>query len=248
MPTWRGWESRWNQQQTGYRPYKAMSLEVMMDLIAQKVPNTGGRVLDLAAGLGTITGQMIHRWPQIAIVAVDLDPVLLQIGQGLYAQYPQVEWMSADLRDSHWHRGLTPGFDAVVTASALHWLDLKTLSRLYQDIFHLLKPGGYFLNSDHMRIDAGPLLLESVDAARKIKMRASRPSGYEDWDQWWNAVSTDPRLGPLMAERSRRFGSTMDADIEASSGWHLGVLRSHGFHDAAVVWQWFHEALIMGVR
>lgn len=248
MPSWQEWERRWNAQQRGYRPYKMMSLEVMMDLFSQRIPKAGGRVLDLAAGMGTITGEIIHRWPQLSVVAVDLDPVLLQIGDGLYPNHPQITWVTADLRSPSWHRALVPGFDAIVTASALHWLDSERLSDLYRDIYQLLKPGGYFLNSDHMRIDAGSTISESVAAAQKGRLRHSRPADYEDWDQWWHAVSMDPQLGPLMTERARRFGSTMDADSEVPGGWHVTNLKAHGFQDAAVVWQWLHESLVMGVR
>lgn len=247
MPSWQDWEARWDRQQAVYRPYKAMSLEVMMDLLAQVIPRAGGRVLDLAAGLGTITGEISRRWPDAAITAVDLDPVLLQIGQGLYGDRKGITWVARDLREPDWIGGLATGFDAIVTASALHWLAPNTLERLYGDIHALLKPGGYFLNSDHMRLMAGLPLGNAVSAAKAWRVQVSKAPDAETWDGWWYAIGQDPNLGPLREERTRRFGQVVDVDFEASSEWHLKHLKSVGFQDAAVVWQWFDEALVMGV-
>lgn len=184
MPSWQDWETRWHRQQAGYRPYKAMCLEVMMDLKAQVIPNTGGRVLDLAADLGTITGQILRRWPEVRITAVDLDPVLVRLGQGLYGESAGITWIARDLRNPDWNDGIAEGFDAIVTASALHWLE-----HLYRDLHALLGPGGYFLNSDPICLGASSRLVNALEAAKKT----SKAPDAETWEEWWHAISQDPK-------------------------------------------------------
>ena len=57
--------------------------------------------------------------------------------------------MRVDLRKKRWTDIVGGPFDAIVSATALHWLSPAQLGRLYKQFAGILKPGGIFLNADH---------------------------------------------------------------------------------------------------
>src|ERR671930_444727 len=95
---------------------------------------------------------------------LDLDPVTLSLARGAFEGNPRVEVLELDLREPAWTAGLGGPFDAVLTATALHWFHEKELLGLYQALTTVLRPGGVFANRDHMPIE-DPALAAAADEA-----------------------------------------------------------------------------------
>jgi phospholipid N-methyltransferase len=78
--------------------------EIANDLAVMARLNCGGRVIDLAAGIGVLTHHMLlqEQWDTRADakhhVCVELDPEFVEVGQKLL---PQVEWICGDIFDAH---------------------------------------------------------------------------------------------------------------------------------------------------
>lgn len=200
---WKGWQRRWDRQQERYLPYREQSLEALVRCVEAVVCGQG-RVLDLACGCGSVTACLLNRVPKLQVVGVDIDPVLLRIARGAFAGDARVRWIDRDLRDPRWAADLEPAsFDAVVTATALHWLEESVLSRVYCDVAGLLRPGGVLVNADHM-----PLRSEVLSGAgsRLYAERFEAAADREDWDGWWEAISRKAGLADALEERERRFG------------------------------------------
>ena len=79
---WHGWLRRWDMQQTGYLPDREARFNAMLDVLAVLFPEEFVAV-DLACGPGTISQRLLARFPKARCVAVDLDPILLAMGQGV---------------------------------------------------------------------------------------------------------------------------------------------------------------------
>lgn len=84
--------------------------------------------------------------------------------------------------------GIAEGLDAIVTVSALHWLEPKTLEHLYRDLHALVKPGGYCLDSDPMRLGARSRLVNGVEAAKARRVKTSKAPDAASWEEWWDAA------------------------------------------------------------
>jgi len=82
---WSSWLRRWDAQQSLHLTTREERFTIMLDTLAATVAadNDGAIVaLDLACGPGAISQRLLARFPAARTYAVDLDPVLLAIGQG----------------------------------------------------------------------------------------------------------------------------------------------------------------------
>ncbi|SFG53798.1 Methyltransferase domain-containing protein [Planifilum fulgidum] len=77
---WKAWQRRWDRQQERYLPYREQSFEAMVQCVAEAARGRG-RVLDLACGCGSVTERLLKGIPEIQVVGVDIDPVLLKIAR-----------------------------------------------------------------------------------------------------------------------------------------------------------------------
>jgi SAM-dependent methyltransferase len=142
------------------------------------------------------------------------------------------------------------GFDAVLTATALHWLAEPDLTRLYADLARLVRAGGIYCNADHMPLVGAPRLSAAVNAATvRLQEQARAASGALDWDSWWAAAAAEPALAELMIERGGLFeGTGHPVEFTPPATWHVTRLRHGGFAEAAVIWRDRADGVIAAVR
>ncbi|WP_329561661.1 class I SAM-dependent methyltransferase [Kitasatospora sp. NBC_01266] len=244
---WEDWQRSWDQQQEWYLPEREERFRVMTDLV-EAVGGATPRVLDLACGTGSISRRLLTRLPGARSVGVDLDPALLAIAEGSFAADPRVELVTADLRDPRWTAALPEGpFDAVVTATALHWLDTPDLLRLYRELAGLLRPGGLFLNADHCPQPDTPLLNAADRAQQQLRQQQERAAGVLDWAQWWQAAAAEPRLAEQVAARSTVYRDHKDGAIHPVE-WQTAQLREAGFSEAGLAWRSVSDAMVAAIR
>ncbi|MET9390781.1 class I SAM-dependent methyltransferase [Streptomyces sp. NPDC006624] len=244
------WVERWELQQQRYAVDREERFTVIADVVEHV---TAGRsaaplVVDLGCGPGSLAARLVRRLPDAEIVAVDRDPLLLELGRTHHpdaARYVDAEigapgWV--------WTLGLDRPLDAAVSTTALHYLDRETLLRTYRQLAVLLRPGGVLVNGDHLPQDhTGPAAI----AAHVGRCHAGRQRVFthEDWGSWWAAVARDPELTDLLAERRRRV-SPVDAarPAELPLSAHLDLLREAGFSQAGPVWQYGDSCVVVAVR
>ena len=153
---WAAWQESWDRQQEWYMPDREERFRIMLDMVEALV-GPAPRVLDLACGTGSITARLLARFPEATSTGVDLDPALLAIAEGTFAGDERVSFVTADLKDPHWTAKLPhDSYDAVLTATALHWLHREPLAALYGRVAELVRDGGVFMNADHMIDDSTP--------------------------------------------------------------------------------------------
>jgi SAM-dependent methyltransferase len=205
---WRRWLDRWDAQQPGYIPEREARFLAMFDVLEVMLPPEFLAV-DLGCGPGSLARRLLDRFPDVRCCAVDLDPVLLAMGQAVHGTIGgRLTWVDADLREADWAGQFgTPRVDAVLSTTALHWLPSDVLARLYRQVGGLVREGGVFLDGDTIRF--GPALPSfrrlGVALEQRIRERAHTHQGVEDWEGWWAALVAEPAAAELFAERRRRF-------------------------------------------
>ncbi|MFG3175294.1 class I SAM-dependent methyltransferase [[Kitasatospora] papulosa] len=244
---WQSWQESWDRQQEWYMPDREERFRVMLDMV-EAVVGPEPRVLDLACGTGSITDRLLKRFPRATSTGVDLDPALLAIARGTFEGDDRVTFVTADLKDAAWTERLPhEAYDAVLTATALHWLHSEPLATLYGQIGGLVRDGGVFMNADHM-IDTGTPRINAAERAhRHAAMDRARARGAVDWADWWALAAKDPVLAEPTAERFAIYGERADGDMP-SVHWHARTLREAGFAEARAVWASPSDSLVLAVK
>lgn len=244
---WAGWLERWDRQQEGFLPDREERFSVMLDA-CELVAGTSFRALDLASGPGSISQRLLQRFPEARACAIDIDPVCLSIGRGALGDLGgRLQWFEGNLIAGEW-TSLLPQepFDAVLSTTAIHWLTTEQIEQLYGQLAGILRPGGVFLNGDHMQFDSGESVAGRYASARRDRIAAkSAVSAVEGWDQWWAEIAKEPGMPELLAERERRFGPR--PTVPTTLKQHIAALRGAGFSEVEVIWQKGDNRVLMGV-
>jgi SAM-dependent methyltransferase len=248
------WVRRWDAQQERYIADREERFRVVADVLAWSLRRSSGpgrsdgsgrrpRVVDLGCGPGSLSTRLVAELPDVEIVGVDADPLLLGLGaeSGLRT-------VRADLTDPEWPAatGLAQPWDAAVSSTALHWLQPDALRELYRTVAARLRPGGVFVDADH-RTHTDPVASELARHVRDARAERAGVTGNEEWGAWWEAVLADPELGPLVDARSATA-------IAHSGGSKLTLeqqrvaLREAGFSTVTTVWQCGDDFVLVAVR
>jgi tRNA (cmo5U34)-methyltransferase len=111
------------------------------------------RFCDLGAGDGGFAELLMDAFPESTGVLVDFsEPMLRAAEQRLANKQGRWEIVRGDLATPAWREGLPAGdtYEAVVSRLAIHHLPDERKQALYREAFELLRPGGLFLNWEHV--------------------------------------------------------------------------------------------------
>jgi SAM-dependent methyltransferase len=242
------WQRSWDRLEEGLVPDRERQIGVLLDVV-EAVAGSAPTVIDLACGTGTITCRLLDRLPRARSIAVDVDPVLLAIASATFADDDRVRVVRADLRDAAWGDALPESqVDAVVTATALHWLAEDAVRRLYRDLAVVVRRGGVVAHSERMPSDdlprLGPALAE-IDQHRQ----EGRDDRRARWDAWWDQASREPALQAAMTQRRAVFETTYPTEeFSPPADWHITTLTDAGFAEAGLVWRSGAAAVVAAVR
>jgi trans-aconitate methyltransferase len=242
------WQLSWDRQQRAYLTDREERFALMVDVLEAVATGPSPIVLDLAGGTGSISVRVLRRLPEATTMLVDVDPVLLTIARAGLDDRSSV--IAADLRSPRWIEALPrPGLDAVLTATALHWLEQERLRALYREVHDLLVPGGVFINADHMPAgELGSTMEQLAVWAQARRQAAFAARAAISWSQWWEHVARDPVLGPRFVEREAVFGGLHPVEFLPPVSWHLEALRAAGFSEVGTLWRGGDDAAVLARR
>jgi ubiquinone/menaquinone biosynthesis C-methylase UbiE len=119
-------------------------------------------VLDVGAGYGVVTEEVLAAFPAARVTLQDYSPAMLdQARRRLADRTDRLSFVLCDLFDPSWPRDVGGPFDLAVSAIALHNLGSREkIFACYPAIRNLLKPGGCFLNCDRFVDGVGEHMTE----------------------------------------------------------------------------------------
>ena len=247
---WRHWLNRWDIQQMGYLPHREARFNAMLDVLEALMPEEF-IAIDLACGPGSISQRLLNRFSKARCIAIDLDPVLLTMGQAVLGDMAgRLRWIEADLMTIDLISQVgEPQVDAVLSTTALHWLPTARLLQIYQQLGCWVRPGGVVLNGDN--IPFAPHLSTFQNVANAMSQRRQKGAfglqGMEDWEHWWLSLAKEPRIKDLLEERNRRF-VWKGAEEHPICELHEAGLSDAGFQEVGVIWQHMDDRVLMAVR
>jgi SAM-dependent methyltransferase len=240
------WLQRWDAQQERYVPDREERFRVVIDVVGEVTGGGPASVVDLGCGPGSLSQRLAGALPDVRVVGVDADPLLLGLGQANAG--PRVRFVEADLANPGWAdaTGLPGPWDAAVSSTALHWLTPADLGQLYRTLAENLRPAGVFVNADNMHLDQPGL--DGIGAAiREARTRRVGTGDNEDWRSWWQALQEDGDLAPLVDARSQ--AAIAHSSENGLTVWqHADLLRRAGFAEAGPVWQFGDDHVLVAIR
>ena len=166
----------------------AEQLDTMLRLLKHmRAPHLD--VLDLGCGDGILLQTVTSAYAVGLGVALDGSPAMLEKAEvrftdlGLFGDL--IKFVEADFNDPKWVESLPiDRFDAVVSGLAIHHCEDPRKRELYCEIFEMLKPGGLFVNIEHVASNTplGEELFEAAYADTVTRFRQGRgeQATYED--------------------------------------------------------------------
>jgi len=125
-------------------PHRVDALEVLCDLLPERVE----RVLDLGTGDGITLGLVLAARPDATGVGVDFGDEMLRRARDRFAGDARVEIARHDLDDPL--PAALGQFDVVVSSFAIHHCAPARQRVLYAEVYEILRPGGRFVNAEHV--------------------------------------------------------------------------------------------------
>jgi tRNA (cmo5U34)-methyltransferase len=174
-------------------PHRREGESVLMEFLPRRI----GRFLDIGAGGGRLLHLVKSAYPFAQCTALDFSPAMLEVLRKDFGEEPGMTIVEHDLARPLPELG---AFDAVVSSFAIHHVTHERKRRLYGEVFDLLKPGGIFLNLEHVASPSEALHLqflvamgntpENEDPSNKlldveVQLAWLREIGYVDVDCHW---------------------------------------------------------------
>ena len=151
-------------------------------------PHAELKVLDVGAGYGVVTEEVLRAFPAAHITLQDYSRAMLDHARRrLSGHADRFSYVLADLMDPAWPQYVAVPFDLAVSAIVLHNLgNREKIFACYSAIYGLLRPGGCFLNCDRF--------VDGVDG----HLTALRTAGFGRVECTWQ----DPPRAIVVATRT----------------------------------------------
>ena len=234
--------------QERYVVRRAERIELLVHLVGGVVSPVQ-RVLDLGCGTGSLMQPFLDAFPDAEVYGIDFDPVLLPLAQERLRPYGvRARLMLGDLRSENWLAQLPGSVDAVISATALHWLTVVELASLYRQLASLVRPGGLFLNADHVASRQSEVQ-RIWQQNREETRRAEAKQDGEDWEGFWEAYAQALGLSGQRRIAERVLGG-WDGGVEEGLPleWHFTELKASGFSHPECFWRCDCDAIYGAFR
>lgn len=193
--------------------------------------------LDLGCGDGILGAAILGEYPSARGVLVDFsEPMLDQAREQLKEYESQISFENLDYGKPGWINAVQAygSFDAIVSGYSIHHQPDARKREIYQEIFSLLKPGGWFVNIEHVSSAAQTNidLFEDHYVSRRYAIEQQN-GGARSFDE----IAEEYKNRPDKA-----------ANILAPTELQCDWLRSIGFEEVDCYFRIYELAVIAGCR
>jgi tRNA (cmo5U34)-methyltransferase len=214
--------------------------EAQIDVMMRVIEGRGHPVetfLDLGCGDGILAATILSEYPEASGVLVDFSTPMIQAALRNLKEYSHaLHFTTVDYSEPSWFDMVAARgpFDVVVSGYSIHHQPDAKKQQIYADIFDLLKPGGVFVNMEHVA-SSTPWVEARHDDFFIDSLWASQVGG-ED---------AKPRSEIAAAYHSREDkAANLLTPVERQCVW----LRQIGFQDVDCYFKAFELAVFGGRR
>ena len=137
-------------------PLAQEQIGIMMSILKTRTKPVE-KFLDLGCGDGILGAAILGTYPNSHGVLADFsEPMLEQAREQLKDYADQLAFENLDYGDPAWVNRMQAEapFDAIVSGYSIHHQPDARKRPIYEEIFSLLKPGGWFINIEHIAAES----------------------------------------------------------------------------------------------
>ncbi|MCA0453595.1 MAG: class I SAM-dependent methyltransferase [Chloroflexi bacterium] len=220
----------------GAIPLAAEQLDVMMRIIRAARPELT-TFLDIGCGDGILGHTILAHYPDATGVLLDFsEPMIEAARRKLAPNRNQLQFITQDYGEPEWTASVQTyaPFDAIVSGFSIHHQPDDRKQSIYQEIFSLLKPGGVFINIEHVEPESHWIEERFNELFVDTLIAHNQRQGVD--------------LTPEEVDRRFREREHKDANILAPLDSQLDWLREIGYQHVACYLKMFELAVFGGIR
>ncbi len=236
---WLKWRGRWEAMLRRYNPWCDEQQTVLCGA-AGLDPEADALVVDLGCGPGSTMEAFLRESPQAHVIGIDSDPLYLTMAERSLTEYaPRFQLLRADLREPKWVNSIPGPVDAVVSHTSLHWLLPENLKSVFRSSKQILRPGGLFLNADHIRCSSeeAQAMAGRVQESLQTQREEGQDPLAESWDEYHRALRTELGLGSALDEWQDEKQLWEGSDDGYGFDFYRGALSEAGFESVELLWR-----------
>jgi len=240
---WQNWIECYDKMQERYLVRRSERFDIIARLIKVVFPRPK-LIVDLGCGTGSLTIKLLEEFDTAKVYSVDSDPAILLLAEQRLKHFKsRVQIVQADITKMDWDKCI--GADAVVSATALHWLKAEDLEAVYQQIHKILRNGGIFLNADHAG-SCSNLIQRHWESNREQMLREQTQSA-DDWDGFWRQFLSE--LGDdIRIKRQKALGQWQGTEEGMPLQRHFQKLGQCGFEYIDCFWRCDCDAIYGAIK
>ncbi len=204
------------------------------------------RVLDLGAGGGALSKEILTSFPHAHIVCQDFsDAMLSHARQNLAKISEQATFIRSDLSTPDWVDSISGRFDAVISSLVMHTVPGR-VREIYREVFDIVKTGGCFAIGDSTSAP-GPSMEKIYLLIRLKNLQAAikTETGIEE-----NLEAIEFRMKEKRRNQNRgepeRVRNPLRAGLTLQN--HMEWLRVAGFDEVDCPWKDIQRGIILGIK
>ena len=218
----------------GAIPMANEQIDMMLRVISTLKPDGVKNFIDLGCGDGVLAEQILHAYPHAQGTLIDFSAGMLSAAEERMADFTDhLTLIELDYGDPTWTESVKDqSYDLIVSGFSIHHQPDWRKHEIYREIFDLLRPGGIFLNSEHVK-SASPIVEELFDQLFVDSMTA-----YE------NSIDSGKTVDQIEHDYYERPDKAANIllDVQTQVRW----LEEIGFEHADIYFKVFELALFGG--
>jgi trans-aconitate methyltransferase len=187
----REWDSSAYHQLSDPQFGWALKVIKRLDALELRAPE---RILDAGCGTGRVTTELLRKFPQSHLLAVDASENMVREARITLRTFG--ERVTIEQRDLL-ELPFLDTFDLIFSTAVFHWI--KDHERLFRVLFRALKPGGLLF----AQCGGGPNLKRVRDRVQQLITAGKFGQYFKSWQRVWEYPGPE-----LTAERLRQAGFT----------------------------------------
>ncbi len=219
-------------------PLAREQLDLILRIVRRLAPEVG-TVLDLGCGDGVLGRMVLSEHPQARCAFLDFSQPMLDLARKAIAKdglEQRSQLLLADLGDAAWTRAVNASrpFDLVLSGFCIHHQPDRQKRRIYRQVFKLLKPGGLFLNLEHVA--------SASEWAHSLSEELMIDSLYAHQQRLGKGMSREAVAREWVRRADKQ--ANILASVDAQCAW----LREAGFADVDCFFKALELALFGGLK